>query len=92
MSGIDLGLNSRGDEVRALHLDLRRFGVLVPGLEVGEAVFGAGTQAAVRQLQAAAGLEPSGVFDTHAREKLDRAPRVAQHATPWFTWRDPPAL
>ncbi|WP_322762910.1 peptidoglycan-binding domain-containing protein [Frankia sp. Cr2] len=82
MSDLELGLNSRGDDVRALQVDLRRFGVLVPGFEVSEAVFGAGTQAAVRQLQASAGLEPSGVFDAHAREALDQALRVAQYPTP----------
>jgi peptidoglycan hydrolase-like protein with peptidoglycan-binding domain len=82
MAELGLGLNSRGDDVRALQVDLRRFGVLVPGFEVGEAVFGAGTQAAVRQLQVSAGLEPSGVFDARAREALDRALRVVQYALP----------
>jgi Neuraminidase-like domain/Putative peptidoglycan binding domain/Salmonella virulence plasmid 28.1kDa A protein len=71
--GAHLELNSRGDDVRALQRDLQALGLSVPGGELEEGVVGAGTLAAVRQVQAAAGLEPTGVFDVAAAEALGQA-------------------
>src|SRR6266508_3728068 len=71
--GAHLELNSRGDDVRALQRDLQALGLSVPGGELEEGVVGAGTLAAVRQVQAAAGLEPTGVFDAAAQEALGQA-------------------
>src|SRR6266540_350281 len=73
MTDLTLGLSSRGDAVRALQRDLQALGLSVPQGELAEAVFGAGTLAAVRQVQAAAELEPTGVLDAAAQEALSRA-------------------
>jgi hypothetical protein len=73
MTDLALGLNSRGDAVRALQQNLGALGLSVPRAELDEGVFGAGTLAAVRQVQAAARLEPTGVLDAAAQEALRQA-------------------
>jgi hypothetical protein len=65
-----------------LQEDLRSLGVVVPPAEVDEGVFGSGTQAAVREVQALAGLEPTGVFDLDAQLALARLQAAAAFVTP----------
>jgi peptidoglycan hydrolase-like protein with peptidoglycan-binding domain len=77
-----LWLNTRGEEVHSLQEQLGRVGYPVPEAEVGEAVFGAGTLAAVRELQRLAGLEPTGVFDSDAEAALTRAQAEAAYDRP----------
>jgi hypothetical protein len=77
-----LALDSRSDDVRRLQEGLLALNYPVSDAEVGEAVFGAGTQAAVRELQALAGLEPTGVFDDDAAQALARAQAAAAYPSP----------
>jgi hypothetical protein len=68
-----VGLNSRGDQVRQLHGELLALGISVPVRELNDVVFGAGTEAAIRQVQASAGLRPSGTVDAETRSVIDEA-------------------
>lgn len=68
-----MGLASRGEAIRKLHSDLAVLGASVPVVEVAEATFGAGTLAAVRQVQVACGLEPSGIVDDATQAAIENA-------------------
>jgi hypothetical protein len=71
MSELRLSIGMYGDEVNALHEQLRRHGFDLPEDETARGFFGPATRAAVREWQRGHGLSPTGKADARTRAELE---------------------
>ncbi|MBA2518335.1 MAG: peptidoglycan-binding protein, partial [Chloroflexia bacterium] len=66
-----LAINFSGDEVETLQADLAQLNFTIPATESEQKTFGVGTQGAIIQLQAVAGLPHTGIVDAATRLAID---------------------
>lgn len=71
LTGRELAMGMRGDDVAELHRALSRADLSVPEDELSGWRFGEGTALALRRFQERAGLEPSGALDLRTAATLD---------------------
>jgi peptidoglycan hydrolase-like protein with peptidoglycan-binding domain len=60
LTGMNLKLDQRGDDVRALHTETELIGIAVPDAERQQGHFGPGTRDAVTRFQRRTGCRPPG--------------------------------
>ncbi|MDQ3695663.1 MAG: neuraminidase-like domain-containing protein [Chloroflexota bacterium] len=70
---LPLAINFSGEDVATLHADLAQLNITIPDGELREKTFGVGTQGAIRQLQAAAGLPHTGIVDAATQIAISSA-------------------
>ena len=73
ITGKPLSQGNEGEDVAQVHAALRALGRMVPVDELGARVFGTGTAATVRALQAELGVDATGVVDPRTVEAIDAA-------------------
>ncbi len=72
-----LGINSQGDQVKALQSGLAKPGLAIAAAESGAGVFGPATAEAVKQFQFASKLQPTGSVDEATLAMLNNAAVLA---------------
>jgi peptidoglycan hydrolase-like protein with peptidoglycan-binding domain len=68
---MNLKLDQRGDDVRALHTETELLGIAVPDAERQQGHFGPGTRDAVTRFQTAHGLPATGIVDAATVAAID---------------------
>jgi hypothetical protein len=70
---MNLKLDQRGDDVRALHSELQLLGIAVPEGERQQGLFGPGTREAIVRFQTEQGLPATGIVDAATAAALETA-------------------
>lgn len=70
LQGRNLSIQTKGEDVKLLHSELRQLGHTIPAKEVQETFFGKDTQQVVLKFQKVEGLETTGVVDEKTAERI----------------------
>ena len=77
VSSPPLSATAQGNQVKTIQTNLAKIGFTIPAGETNQTMFGAGTEAAVKQFQAQAHLPVTGVIDAGTEGMLITAAAVA---------------
>lgn len=73
LQGRNLSLRIRGNDVRVLHIELRKLGYTIPGQEYGRRNFGLFTRKAILDFQRKQNLPDNGVVDEATAKRINEA-------------------